>query len=284
MINGAVNENTAVKALISNKAVEVIRIKTISMSWNPDLYNKFKEERYAPFYDLLAMLHKKENLKVIDLGCGTGELTLKLQQELPGSKVLGIDASKEMLRDATVFKSENLHFEHIGIQEKIQSGEKFDLIFSNAALQWLDHHEQLWPEIIALLDAGGQILIQIPSNHDHFTHRTLREIANKNPFKAALNGWERNTAVLDLEAYAEILFEHRCKGMTIYEKIYPHVLVDANAILEWTLGTAMLPYLERLPENLKTSFTNEYKNRLQERYPEKPVFYPFKRILMSGQF
>ncbi|MBB2148896.1 methyltransferase domain-containing protein [Pedobacter gandavensis] len=254
------------------------------MSWNPDLYNKFKQERYAPFYDLLGMLDKREKLKVIDLGCGTGELTHKIQQELPGSQVLGIDASKEMLRDAAVFENENLHFEHIDIKNKIQSGEKYDLIFSNAALQWLDQHEQLWPEMIALLHSGGQILIQIPSNHDHFTHKTLQEIAKESPFKEALNGWIRLTTVLNIEVYAQILFEQGCQEMTIYEKVYPHVLSDANAILEWTSGTAMLPYLERLPENLKSIFTNEYKSRLQERYPEKPVFYPFKRTLMSGRF
>ncbi|MCX2450318.1 methyltransferase domain-containing protein [Pedobacter sp. PLR] len=254
------------------------------MAWNPDLYNKFKEERYAPFYDLLAMLNKRENLKVIDLGCGTGELSHKIQLELPGSKVLGIDAAMEMLRDAAVFENENLHFEHLDINEKIQSGEKYDLIFSNAALQWLDHHEQLWPEIIALLYSGGQLLIQMPSNHDHFAHQTLREIAKESPFKEALNGWERIASVLDIAIYARILFEQGCKEMTVYEKIYPHVLTDANAIFEWTSGTTMIPYLERLPDDLKTRFANEYKNRLQTHYPEKPVFYPFKRTLMSGMF
>lgn len=254
------------------------------MAWNPDVYNKFKEERYAPFYDLMAMLIKKPGLRVIDLGCGTGELTFKLQQELPGSQVLGIDSSKEMLRDAVAFENGNLHFEQIGIKEKIQSGEKYDLVFSNAALQWLDQHEQLWPEIINSVRSDGQLLIQIPSNHDHFTHQTLKEIAKENPFKQALNGWERNTTVLGIANYAQILFEQGCKDMSIYEKVYPHILADANAIFEWTSGTAMIPYLERLPEELKDLFSNEYKNRIQLRYPEKPVFYPFKRTLMSGFF
>lgn len=254
------------------------------MAWNPTTYNKFKEERYAPFYDLLALLHKRENLKVIDLGCGTGELSHKIQLELPGSQVLGIDASAEMLKDASAYGNENLHFEQLDIKAKIQSGEKYDLIFSNAALQWLDQHEQLWPEMIAGLKPGGQLLIQIPSNHDHFTHQTLRELARKSPFKEALKGWERSTAVLNISAYAKVLFEQQAKEMTIYEKIYPHILADANAIFEWTSGTAMIPYLEHLPEALKLEFSNEYKNRLQQQYPEKPVFYPFKRILMSGIF
>lgn len=254
------------------------------MAWNPGTYNKFKEERYAPFYDLLKLINKRENLKVIDLGCGTGELSLKLQQELPGSKVLGIDASREMLMEAATYENENLHFEQLDIKSKIESGEQYDLIFSNAALQWLDQHEQLWPEIIKTLKPGGQLLVQIPSNHDHFTHQTLKAIARENPFKAALKGWERSTAVLDIGAYAQLLFKNGAKEMTIYEKVYPHILADANAIFEWTSGTAMIPYLEHLPEDLKLQFANEYKNRLQQQYQEKPVFYPFKRILMSGLF
>ncbi|WP_222536438.1 methyltransferase domain-containing protein [Pedobacter polysacchareus] len=254
------------------------------MAWNPGVYNKFKEERYAPFYDLLKLINKRENLKVIDLGCGTGELSLKLQQELPGSKILGIDASKEMLMEAATYENENLHFEQLDIKSKIESGEQYDLIFSNAALQWLDQHEQLWPEIIKTLKPGGQLLVQIPSNHDHFTHQTLKKIARENPFKAALKGWERSTAVLDIGDYAQLLFKNGAKEMTIYEKVYPHILADANAIVEWTSGTAMIPYLEHLPEDLKLQFANEYKNRLQQQYPEKPVFYPFKRILMSGVF
>ncbi|MBC8986845.1 methyltransferase domain-containing protein [Pedobacter sp. N36a] len=189
-----------------------------------------------------------------------------------------------MLKEALAYENENLHFDQLDIKDKIQSGEKYDLIFSNAALQWLDQQEQLWPEMITMLNPGGKLLVQIPSNHDHFTLQTLRGIARENPFKAALKGWERGTAVLDIGADAQLLFKNGAKEMTIYEKVYPHILADANAIFEWTSGTAMIPYLEHLPEDFKLQFANEYKNRLQQQYPEKPVFYPFKRTLMSGVF
>ncbi|MNY59567.1 Trans-aconitate 2-methyltransferase [compost metagenome] len=72
--------------------------------------------------------------------------------------------------------------------------------------------------------------------------------------------------------------------MTVYEKIYPHILKDANAIYDWTSGTAMIPYVERLEGSLKDDFINEYKRKLQEEYPQQPVFYPFKRTIMSGIF
>ena len=110
------------------------------MAWNPDIYNKFKNERYAPFYDLLNLIREKPGIKGIDLGCGTGELTRKLSDHLPGAEVTGIDSSTEMLEKAEAFKNSHTNFVCRPIQDQIKEREKFDLIFSNAALQWLDSH------------------------------------------------------------------------------------------------------------------------------------------------
>lgn len=254
------------------------------MAWNPDVYNNFKEQRYEPFYDLLSLVKQRPDLKVIDLGCGTGELTRKLTDHLPGARVLGIDSSAEMLRDAGAFSNENLSFECIGIKEKMQTSEKYDLIFSNAALQWIDEHETLFPDIISCLRPGGQLLVQVPSNHEHFTHRTLKKLASEAPFQTAFKGWSRGVSVLSIDHYSRILFENGGKEMTVYEKVYPHVLKDANAIYDWTSGTAMLPYVEKLEGSLSADFIKEYRRRLQEEYPQQPVFYPFKRTLLSGIF
>lgn len=138
------------------------------MAWNPDVYEKFKKERYLPFYDLLSLVQVKENLKAIDLGCGTGELTAKLAKELPGSKVLGVDSSAEMLQKARVYEDNNLHFQQRDIEQALSDVEKYDLIFSNAALQWLNEHEIVFPKVINLFEkrrAGG--------NTDSFQSRSF---------------------------------------------------------------------------------------------------------------
>ena len=254
------------------------------MAWNPDIYNTFKEQRYEPFYDLLALVKVRLDLEVIDLGCGTGELTGKLSDHLPGARVLGIDASAEMLRDAGTLSRENLRFEQSDIETQLQNPEKYDLIFSNAALQWIDGHQKLFPEIISSLKKGGQLVVQVPSNHEHFTHRTLKQMAAEEPFKSAFNGWSRGVSVLSIENYSRILFDNGAREITVYEKIYPHILTDAMAIYHWTSGTAMIPYVGKLEESLKADFIKEYQQRLLKEYPQQPVFYPFKRILMSGIF
>ncbi|MBB6270629.1 trans-aconitate 2-methyltransferase [Pedobacter cryoconitis] len=254
------------------------------MAWNPDVYNKFKQERFGPFYDLIRLVKVKPALQAIDLGCGTGELTRKLADALPGSTVLGIDSSQEMLNDAAAFQNEQLSFKKRTIEEQLGSGEKYDLLFSNAAIQWLSNHQALYPQIISTVKPGGQLVVQIPSNHRHFTHTTLIDIASTPPFSEVLKGFIRVSPVMDIEEYAKLFFQHGGTEITVYEKIYPHVLKDADALFDWVSGTAMIPYVEKLPEDVRQSFIATYKERLRNEFKGSPVFYPFKRTIMAATF
>lgn len=236
------------------------------MPWNPEVYNKFKQERFAPFYDLLALVNVRPNLDVIDLGCGTGELTRRLADHLPNAQVLGIDASAEMLNEAKTFKTDQLSFEQRRIEEQIKEGLKYDLAFSNAALQWLEDHETLIPTLITMLQPGGQLVVQVPSNQDHFTHQFIRTLAAQKPYISALNGWTRKVPVLSIESYAKLLFDHGGSEITVFEKVYPHILMDAGALFDWVSGTALIPYLEKLPEKLKTDFITAYRTELARNF------------------
>src|SRR5207248_11237460 len=115
------------------------------MPWNPDTYNKFQRERSAPFADLLALVHVRDNLRVIDLGCGTGELTRQLADYLPASDVLGIDNSPQMLSRAAEHARPGLRFEPASIEEL---GGEYDLIFSHAAIHWVPDHFALIPRLL----------------------------------------------------------------------------------------------------------------------------------------
>ncbi|KAA0992966.1 methyltransferase domain-containing protein [Dyadobacter aurulentus] len=252
------------------------------MAWSPETYNKFKSERFAPFYDLMDLVKVKPGLHVIDLGCGTGELTRKLADKLPDSRVFGIDTSPEMLAESDAFKRTHLNFAQRSIEEQLGIPQQWDLVFSNAAVQWAENHRELIPNIVSKVRSGGQLLIQMPAQHHNISNQMLHELALEEPFRSALNGWTRTSPVLDIDEYAQLLFESRCRTMTVFEKIYPLVLQDATALFDWVSGTALLPYLERLQGELATEFTNEYQKKLRDRFPKAPVFYPFKRIILEG--
>jgi trans-aconitate 2-methyltransferase len=250
-----------------------------AMPWNPDLYHQFEKERSAPFDDLLRLVEPSNGTSVIDLGCGTGELTRRLADTLPGSTVLGIDSSPEMLGKTETHVRPGLRFERNQIETIIG---QWDLVFSNAAIQWVDDHPALIGRLLGMVRPGGQLVVQLPSNHDSFAHATITQIAGEAPFHEALRGWIRLSPVLPVDQYAELLYSNGGRSLTVFEKVYPHVLENADAVRDWMRGTALVPYLERLPNALHGPFLARYTARLRERWPTTPVFYGFRRILFAA--
>jgi len=263
------------------------------MLWNPEQYHKFQSERSAPFFDLLKLVEIRPHIKAIDLGCGSGELTRVLTDTLPESDVTGLDSSLQMLDAAraasysTLRHDErktnrqgepNLRFEQ-GDLSKLTGN--WDLIFSNAAIQWCEDHEKLIPHFFSKLNSGGQLCIQLPSNHNHISHLLIRETAKEAPFNKTLNGFERIAPVLSIDQYAKILFEQNAKDILVFEKIYPHVLENSDAVVEWISGTALVPYFERLGEHTP-EFIEVLRRKMKKALPENPLLYPFRRILFSA--
>jgi trans-aconitate 2-methyltransferase len=249
------------------------------MPWDPNQYHKFQAQRSAPFYDLLALVDKRPNLKVVDLGCGTGELTRQLADSLPNSDVTGIDSSPQMLEKADSLSNPNLRFE-LGDQSQLTG--KWGLVFSNAALHWSENHAELIPHLYRSLDQGGQIAAQVPSNFSHISHRLIRETASEEPFRSILQGFQRQAPVLTIDQYAQILFDCGAEKIIAFEKVYAHILEDSDAVVEWISGTACVPYFERLGES-KDRFVETIKTRLKKALPRSPVFYPFRRTFFSAQ-
>jgi trans-aconitate 2-methyltransferase len=249
------------------------------MPWNPEQYLKFKEQRYQPFVDLLSLIKSGNDLRVVDLGCGNGELTRRLADALPGCQVLGIDESEEMLAGAAQYAGPDVRFER-GRIEDLQG--EFDLIFSHAAIQWVPHHEELIPRLYDRLAPGGQLAVQVPANFAHPTHRLIEEVAEEEPFRQGFNGYRKDFPVLSISEYAELLNRIGATDLTVMAKIYSHYLENSDGLAEWMAGTALVPYLENLPPELHAGFMDRYRQRLREVFPGSPVFFGFERILFAA--
>ena len=219
-------------------------------------------------------------MTVLDLGCGTGELTARLAGMLPDSNVLGVDSSPEMLARAAAHARDRLRFE-AGHIEAVHGA--WDLVFSHAAIQWLDDHEALVPRLLSLVRPGGQLAVQLPSNHDHFTHRIIQTLAAED-FADDLGGWTRQSPVLPVERYAELLHAAGGTRLTVLTRVYCHLLPGADEMVEWTKGTTLVPYLERLAPPRQEAFLEEYRRRVRAAVgPTRgEVLYPFRRILFAA--
>lgn len=244
------------------------------MQWNPQQYDKFAAARAQPLIDLLALIQPAPRLRVVDLGCGPGALTARLGEALPEADVLGLDNSAEMLTAASSLERPGLRFELQTIEEFADAKDDgrradFDLIFSNAALQWVSGHGALLPKLWARLRPGGQLAVQLPADDYNPARLVFADVA----------GWRYEMGTLDIAAYATLLHKLGAAEQVVYEKIYPHVLADADAVFEWARGTALLPYLARLPEAQRPRYLDDVRARLAEVYSERPVFFPFRRVV-----
>ncbi|KOP39743.1 methyltransferase domain-containing protein [Flavobacterium sp. WLB] len=253
------------------------------MPWNPDVYNKFKDIRYKPFYDLIEFIQPQKGMKAIDLGCGTGEQTSILADKFKEAHFLGIDSSAEMLEKSKSLETDNLHFKKATTEETINSGEKWDLIFSNAALQWSYDHESLFPNLLKLLNKDGQFAVQMPVQPKNKLNKILSELVDEEPFKSYLKGYKRDSPVLGLDEYAQILFDGGLKDIEILQKVYPIIADDHETLYNFISGSALIPYIERLEGEQKELFIKTYKERIAVNFPKLPAIYAFKRILMYGR-
>jgi trans-aconitate 2-methyltransferase len=240
-------------------------------AWSPEQYERFKAERAQPFWDLVALIEPRPGMRVVDLGCGTGELTRALHDHLRAEETIGIDSSETMLLKSATFGDEMLRFEK-GTIESFVADRPFDLIFSNAALHWVAGHESLFRRLTALLQPQGQIAVQMPANDDHPSHVTAAKVARElclDPKPAHL---------LPPERYAQLLFELGYKRQHVRLQVYRHLLPSSADVVEWVKGTLLTAYEH--PE-----FVDRYRKRLLAALgDQRPYFYTYKRLLIWASF
>ena len=256
--------------------------------WNPDQYERFFAERRQPFDDLVALCLPVPGGRVVDLGCGTGNLTVELHERLQATATVGVDSSESMLARARVNHGDvpGLTFTEGNIETWL--GEGLDLVFANASLQWVDDHLNVLARMRTALVEGGQLAFQVPSNFRHPSHVLARQVANEAPFIDALDDdvpEDRGRFVLSPEIYADLLYELGARKQVVRMEVYGHELSSTSDVVEWVMGTLLTPYRTRLSPELFADFVDRYRERLLEELGERePYFYGFRRILCWAHF
>ena len=251
--------------------------------WNPAQYLRFAGERLRPALDLLAQVALDAPAHVVDLGCGPGNVTAMLKQRFPAADVIGVDGSAEMLEKARATVPD-CRFEQADFFQW-QPAAALDLIYSNAALHWVDRHEVLFPRLLSCLAPGGVLAIQMPTMHDTPLRRMQLKVAASGPWAEQLSGIVSAPDILAATDYWDLLRPHAA-SLEIWQTTYMHALSGENAVLEWASGSSLRPFLDRLPDGQKEAFRQAYAEAVRPHYPRRPdgtTILPFQRLFLVAE-
>lgn len=248
------------------------------MQWDPAQYARFSDERSRPFFDLTGQLPVTDPGQVVDLGCGSGELTATLAARWPSAAVRGLDSSAEMIERAV--PGDRLSFGLADASGFDAGG--VDVLVSNALLQWVPGHQELLVRWTAELNAGGWLAIQVPANFGSPSHRLMRELAGSARWADRLAGVLRHgDAVAEPAEYLALLAGAGLR-VNAWQTSYLHVLSGSDPVLEWVRGTGLRPVLAALSPDEAAEFVDEYSGLLREAYPSQPfgTVFPFLRTFV----
>ena len=237
------------------------------VAWNPELYRRFEDERTRPARELLARVALTAPARVFDLGCGPGNSTELLIARFPRAEVVGTDTSEAMLASARQ-RLPAARFERSDIAAW-RPDTPPDLVYSNAALQWVGDHETMIPRLFGTLAPGGVLAVQMPDNREEPTHRLMREVASQPRFAAHIgDAASVRTRILPLAQYYDLLAP-LADEVDVWRTAYQHVMDDASSIVEWVSGTGLKPFVDPLPAVEREAFLAEYAQRIAEAYPAR---------------
>ncbi|WP_031481465.1 trans-aconitate 2-methyltransferase [Streptomyces bicolor] len=254
-------------------------------TWDPAQYLRHAGHRARPFTDLLAHVPDLPQAppRIADLGCGPGNVTALLARRWPTAHITGYDNSAEMLDKAHVEHEGptpgggRLDFAHADVRTWTP-GEPYDLIVSNATLQWVPGHVERFREWVKGLRPGGTFAFQVPGNFDAPSHRLMRDLADRHGLTGALR---HDDAVHTPAGYLEALTGLGCAA-DVWETTYIHLLTGEDPVLDWVKGTGLRPVLTALADDpeAREAFLTEYRTALREAYPPTAhgTPFPFRRI------
>jgi trans-aconitate 2-methyltransferase len=253
------------------------------MAWDPAQYLKFAGPRLRPALDLLQRIDLASPAVVCDLGAGAGNVTRLIAARWPDAQITGVDGSAEMLAKAAA-ENPDIRWQRADLASW-RPDKRPDLIYSNAALHWLDGHDRLFPALFRDLAPGGVLAVQMPRNFTAPSHTLISETALDGPWRATLAPLLRPAPVAAPEFYYDLL-SPLAAALDIWETEYLQVLEGDNPVREWTKGTWLSPLLAALEEPLRSRFEAAYGERVAAAYPPRAdgrTLFPFRRLFLIAR-
>jgi len=249
-------------------------------TWDSSQYLRFADERTRPCQDLVNRISLNAPKRIIDLGCGPGNSTSVLAGRWPEAEIEGLDSSPEMI--AAAQKTYPRQRWSTGDIATWTANPPHDLVFSNAALQWVADHAAVYPHLFRQVAPGGALAIQVPINLNAPAHQLMRELAEsatwRSHFPMKPREWYTHNPAFYYDALSPLA--HR---LDLWKTEYLHVLENTRAIVEWYKGTGLRPFLDALVPADQARFLTDYEALLTTAYPphaDGRVLFPFLRFFL----
>ncbi|HXP21698.1 MAG TPA: trans-aconitate 2-methyltransferase [Streptosporangiaceae bacterium] len=261
--------------------------------WDPVLYGRYATERSRPFFDLVARIDADQPALVVDLGCGSGELTASLASRWPAADVRGIDSSAEMIESAQKMLATRpggsgpgagrLGFALDDVRTW-RPARPADVLVSNAVLQWVPEHRDLLARWADGLAAGGWLAFQLPGNGEAPAYQVLRELIGSAAWRSRLADLDLNQQGADPAEYLDLLARAGC-DVDAWETTYLHILQGEDPVLRWYLSTGLRPVVAALDPEAAERFLAEYGALLRGAYPAAAygTLFPFRRVFVVAR-
>lgn len=253
------------------------------MSWDSKQYLKFQKERTQPSIDLADRLTIQSPERIIDIGCGPGNSTAVLKKRYPNAEIIGADNSENMI-SAAKEKYPDIEFLLCDASKDLGNiTEKFDIVFSNACIQWVPDHPKLLREMLSLLKEGGELAVQIPINYDEPIHKIINETVRSEKWREVFSE-PRIFYTLTPEEYYDILSEIS-SDFEMWQTVYFHRMKSHSDIIEWYRSTGLRPYLEMLSPAGKEAFERDIFANVEKAYPKQAngeIIFRFPRLFFKA--
>ncbi len=251
--------------------------------WNAEQYLKFQKERTQPAVDLANRIQADHPENILDIGCGPGNSTAVLYERFPGAQLLGVDNSPDMLSRAQKNYPQLSFRQMDAAAEDWNLTEKFDIVFSNACIQWIPAHQSLLPRMMSVLKSGGVLAVQVPIQEQEPIHRIIKELSENPKWKNKFPQ-PRIFHTLTPEEYYDLLAV-QSESFEMWTTTYFHRMKSHFEIIEWYRGTGLRPYLNALDELEQKQFADEIYEEVKKQYPVQKngeVIFRFPRLFFCA--
>lgn len=250
--------------------------------WSSEQYLKFKNQRTQPSIDLARRIQSYQPHSILDIGCGPGNSTSVLKNFFPKAHLLGIDNSEDMIKKARQTYPD-INFQLLDVTSDLEQLGSYDVLFSNACLQWIPDHKKLIPNLLDKLNPGGVFAVQIPMNGQEPLFQIMDEVVKDPKWGFALPAMETNET-LSPEEYFDLL--SACSSsFDLWETVYYHRMPTVQAMVEWIKGTRLRPYLHLLHHDMAAKLEKEITDRAMSAYHKQSngeILFKFRRFFFTA--